>query len=101
MAEYDNTNSGMMYRNDRKQEPKHPDFQGFVNVEGVEYWLSGWVKEGRPGSKFDGRKFFSLSLKRKDAPPEDARAQATEAIKGMDDDIPFADPYKGRVCYVV
>jgi hypothetical protein len=60
---YDNTNTGLMYRNDKKEQDTHPDFSGSINIDGTEYWLAGWVKEGKEGSKFEGRKFFSLAFK--------------------------------------
>jgi hypothetical protein len=63
---YDNTNSGMLARNDKKETEKHPDFKGSINVDGVDYWLSAWVKEGKPGGKMEGRKFFSLSVSPKE-----------------------------------
>jgi hypothetical protein len=63
---YDNSNSGMLARNDKKETEKHPDFKGSINVDGVEYWLSAWVKEGKPGGKMEGRKFFSLSVSPKE-----------------------------------
>lgn len=63
---YDKTNTGMLARNERKETDKHPDFRGNINIDGVEYWLSAWVKEGKPGGKMEGRKFFSLSAERKD-----------------------------------
>ena len=63
---YDNTNSGMLARNKRKEKDTHPDYSGSVNVDGVEYWLSGWLKTGKDGSRMAGEKFFSLSLRRKD-----------------------------------
>lgn len=94
---YDNTNTGMMYRNDRKEKDTHPDFQGFINVDGVEYWLSGWTKEGKPGSKMEGRKFFSLSIKPKDerkshgntsAPPDDKKSH-DGFCSDLESDIPF------------
>lgn len=93
--EYDHTNSGVLYRNDRKERDSHPDFTGFLNVGGVEYWVSAWVKEGRAGSKFAGRKFFSLAVKPKELRPapvanSTTRAPATpSAVEEMDDDIPF------------
>jgi hypothetical protein len=31
--EYDNTNSGTFFVNDRKQKPNHPDYSGKINVE--------------------------------------------------------------------
>jgi hypothetical protein len=87
--QYDNTNSGILSRNDRKEQPSHPDFKGQLNVDGVEYWLSGWVKERKDGSG----KFFSLSVKPKDAPAAaPARQQPkSQASSGFDDmnDIPF------------
>ena len=49
---YDNTNSGMLARNDKKETEKHPDFKGSINVDGVEYWLSAWVREGRRGARW-------------------------------------------------
>jgi len=67
---YDNTNSGILHRNNRKTEDKHPDFAGTINVDGQEYWLSGWVKNAKEGSKLAAAgidKFFSLALKPKDS----------------------------------
>jgi hypothetical protein len=81
---YDNTNKGILGRNDRKTLDTHPDFSGSINVEGREYWLSGWVKERKDGS---GR-FFSLSVKPKDA--DAVIRREVNAIKAdLDDDIPF------------
>lgn len=82
---YDNTNTGMMYRNDKKESDSHPDFTGFIDIEGEEYWLSAWVKEGKKG-KLEGKKFFSLAFK-----PKEQRQTAPTKGRGRDtdDDIPF------------
>lgn len=85
---YDNTNSGMLARNERKQKDTHPDFTGSINVEGREYWLSGWVKEGKPNSRMAGKKFFSLSVRAKDEQREEAPPPAQQQPE-FDDDIPF------------
>ena len=88
---YDNTNSGILSRNDRKEQPNHPDFKGQINVNGVDYWLSGWVKERNDKTG----KFFSLSVKPKDKQAPSAPRQAPAAAKpasgfdDMDDDMPF------------
>ena len=95
--QYDDTNRGILSRNERKEADNHPDFTGSINVEGVDYWLSGWAKEGKEGSKMEGRKFFSLSVKPKEqqaAKPAPKRQPVMADVPH--DDIPFSDPYKGR-----
>ena len=32
MSQYDNTNSGTFFVNDRKEKPNHPDYSGKINV---------------------------------------------------------------------
>jgi hypothetical protein len=85
---YDNTNSGMLARNDKKETEKHPDFKGSINVDGVEYWLSAWVKEGKEGGKMEGRKFFSLSVSPKEQAAPKAAPQKAASFDQLDDDIP-------------
>lgn len=83
---YDNTNSGMLAKNDNKQSDTHPDYKGSINVNGVEFWLSGWIKEGKPGGKMEGRKFFSLSVSPKDkAPAKPSRPSRPS----RDEEVPF------------
>lgn len=81
---YDNTNRGTLGKNKRREKDSHPEYTGKLNVDGKEYWLSGWVKES------DGEKFFSLSVKAKDEQPKPARGgSANRAASGLDDTIPF------------
>ena len=86
---FDKNNSGTLGRN-RRQRPntKDPGYSGACEIAGVDYWLSGWVKDGR-----DGSKFFSLAFKRKDAPKTPAPAPATpaapEAAAHEDEEVPF------------
>ena len=82
---YDNTNSGALFKNDRKEKDTHPDYTGQINAGGVDYWLSAWVKEK------NGRKFFSMSLKPKEAKVEQAPppAKPQAAQPQLDDEIPF------------
>ncbi len=88
MTEYDNTNRFSLFKNDRKEKDSHPDYNGTINVEGVEYYLNAWLKDGKKG------KFFSGSIKRKDAKPDTDRVkeavkQATKSVDPFDDDIGF------------
>ena len=85
---YDNTNTGLLSRNDRKEKDTHPDYKGQINVDGVEYWLSGWVKERKDGTG----KFFSLSVSPKNTAPASKPASKPAPSSGFDDmdsDLPF------------
>ena len=49
--------SGALFRNQRKETERHPDYNGsLVMPDGTERWLSGWLKDGKQG------KYLSLSL---------------------------------------
>lgn len=71
---YDNTNRGILSRNTNRKSDSHPEFNGTINVEGKDYWLSAWVKEGNKG------KFFSLSVKEKEPKAETAQFQDDREI---------------------
>jgi len=76
-------NSGALFRNDRKTEDRHPDHTGSITIDGKAYWLSAWVKTSKTGTRF-----FSLSVKPKDAAP--AQQTATQSKRDdFDSDIPF------------
>jgi hypothetical protein len=97
VTEYDNTNRGVLFKNAEKRTERSADYSGSLNVDGVEFFLDAWVKE----SSKDGRKFFSLSVKRKDKQPEPTRHERQKAdgyqpqdfspkkADDFSDDIPF------------
>ena len=89
MSEYkQRENSGILFKNDRKKTDSQPDYTGEVNVNGVEYFINGWIKQGQKA------KFMSLSVKAKTRPkdqdkPQMARSYEQRRDDDMSDEIPF------------
>lgn len=82
--------SGALFKNNRREQPKHPDYRGDALIDGREYRLSAWIKEGQTG------KFMSLSFTPKEdgkatryPPKEEKRPVARSMAEDMDDQIPF------------
>jgi hypothetical protein len=86
MSQYDNTNKGIISKNTRKELDTHPDIRGQINIDGVEFWLDGWLKQRTDGSG----SFYSLSVKPKNAPAAPAKPAQKAAPKQMAAD-PFDD----------
>ncbi len=75
-------NSGVLFKNDRKDKPIAPDYKGNITVDGQSYWLSAWIKEGKSG------KFMGLAV----SPKEEANTSSPKkkpSILDMDEDLPF------------
>jgi hypothetical protein len=77
--EFDNRSRGVLFKNDRKSEDKHPDYTGnYMDADGKEYFLDAWVRDGAKG------KFFSIRTKEKQA-----RKEAAGGAVPFDDSMPF------------
>lgn len=85
MPEYDNSNSAVLFRNDKGNNPKRPDYRGSGNWNGQEFNISGWVKEARR----DGSKFLSLRFEPKGEMPQRQKPPQPPADFDDDKDIPF------------
>ena len=74
-------NSGSIFKNEDRKTDKHPHGTGTAMIDGVEYWVSAWTKEGKKG------KFQSLAFKRK----EERTSSGIKRNAGIDDEdkIPF------------
>jgi hypothetical protein len=80
---YDNNNKGTISKNDKKTEPKHKDYSGSAVIDGQEYWISGWIKDGRNG------KFLSLAFDLKDKNKASSSSRASNQEESSDDEMPF------------
>jgi hypothetical protein len=86
--------TGSLFPNKDKKTDNHPDRNGSAKIEGVEYWVSGWVKQDK-----NGQPWLSMAFKRKDQPAKTLPAAQTDgarvAPRRRDDDdmggdsIPF------------
>ena len=93
-GQYDNTNRGALFQNERKTTDKHPDYNGNVMVEcphcraKSDFWLSGWKTFART----TGKMFLSLSLTEKEAKPAAPAPQQKSAF-GVDSDVDKDCPF--------
>ncbi len=76
MAEYDNTNTFALFKNELGDNPKKPNYTGSANVDGIEFRIAGWIREGKNGKFISG----TVQMKEGDVKPKQ------EAI---DEDVPF------------
>lgn len=68
--------SGSIGRNKDKKTEKHPDYKGSCQIDGVGYWISGWIRREE-----DGGHWLSLAFSQKSA-------KEAKVVK-PDDDMPF------------
>ena len=85
--EYDNTNRGALFKNDRKAKDTDPDYKGsYMNGDGVDNWLNAWLAKDK-----NGNTYMRLSTTPKDDAHKQGMQQARQAMqpKELDDDLPF------------
>lgn len=83
---YDDTNRGALFKNDRKESDKHPDYKGPMNFNGQDGWMAAWLKKDK-----NGRTYMSLSWQPKDDQRQSDRSQAPQgAGPDFNDEIPFS-----------
>jgi hypothetical protein len=77
--EYDDTNRGALFRNEEKTKEKERDYSGTLNVNGTDFWVSGYLKISKAG-----KKYLALTVK-----PKNETAGTSKAKPEFNDDIPF------------
>tara|TARA_R110000823_G_scaffold213031_1_gene343025 strand:+ start:286 stop:537 length:252 start_codon:yes stop_codon:yes gene_type:complete len=83
MAEqYDNSNSFVLFKNDKGDNEKRPDYTGTITLEGgKEMNLSAWVRESKAGVAFLSGRVNEKNVNQ--APSEPRKREAVA------EDVPF------------
>ncbi len=64
--QFDNELTFRLFKNDKADNPKRPDYKGEITIGGVQYRLSGWIAEVKNGQNA-GSKYIRGKVERKDA----------------------------------
>ena len=84
--QYNNELTFRLFKNDKGDNPKRPDYSGEVQIGGVDYKLSGWISEVKSGERA-GTKYIRGKVERKEAtPPRPAQPQPANIDT---EDVPF------------
>ena len=102
MTEYDQSNRGAIWKNEKKTTDKHPDFTGSLNVDGREFRVSAWKREEganpkAPALRFkvepkDEQTISQRAMPERPDPISSGVGPAKRSFPGdndMDDPIPF------------
>lgn len=84
---YDNTDRGALFKNDRKESDKHPDYKGTINIGGRDYDLAAWISKSKAGQTY-----MSLKASEPRARSEGGGVPSEPGPAGGDDldsEIPF------------
>jgi len=84
MAYEQKNNSGSLFKNDKKQTEKQPDYNGTIKVDGKEYKLAAWIKESKSGMKY-----FSISAQEANVVPSDNTSSPNQFGAKVDTGLPF------------
>jgi len=81
MADYDNTNKGVLFPNQYKESgDTKPDYLGNVNVNDSEWSLAAWANTSK-----NGKDYLSIRV----SEPREKNETKQNSSKDSGDDIPF------------
>jgi uncharacterized protein (DUF736 family) len=81
MADYDNTNKGVLFPNQYKEDgDTKPDYLGNINVNGGEWSLAAWANTSK-----NGKDYLSIRV----SEPREKNETKQNSSKDSGDDIPF------------
>ena len=82
MAEYDNTNSGVLFKNKQRDKDSQPHMGGTIDIEGKSYRLAAWSNEHPKHGKY-------LKLKVSEFQKKDGDFEQKETVAVAVEEEPF------------
>lgn len=61
-------NSGVFFKNDRKESEKHPDYTGTVVVDGKDYRIAVWNRVSQGGREYHSVAFTPIEAQNNSTP---------------------------------
>ena len=80
MSDFDNTNRGVLFKNDKEGNEKRPDYTGTINVNGEEMRLAAWIRKSAKGVTY-----MSLNVSEQ----QNAAPKVASHDPEFNDEIPF------------
>ena len=89
MKDFDNRDTGALFKNQNKTQDKQPDYTGeYTTQDGQKRRIAAWIRESKSGKTYMSLKFSDMQAK----PPKDFGAVEPEPQPKSDngfDSIPF------------
>ena len=83
---FDNTNKGVLFKDEKRTNERAPEYTGTINVRGMDYKISAWIKESKAG-----KRFLSLAISSPAIPPKKVEkpVEPLETTMLDGDELPF------------
>lgn len=65
MAYEQRDNSGSLFKNEKREKDSQPNATGRAMIDGKEYFVSAWTKEGKGGTRYQSLAFKPVEAKNK------------------------------------
>lgn len=80
------SNTGLLFENNKKDDDKHPDMRGQVNINGKDYSVAAWSRKSKNGNEYIYLSFGDFQPYEK---PQDKASQKEADKEETTDDLPF------------
>jgi len=77
-------NSGYLFKKENKEDEKQPDLTGTINVNGKEYWISGWKNVSKVGTSY-----LKLAVREKEEQTRQVSQPTRKSKPEFDDPLDF------------